>query len=111
MTAHGFQIHFVRVRVAQFVLRGKAHKQNAVAAQLGNIQNAASGKMLAHEHAEHGRIDGVDKLPLRKMRARIAGAGGKNEFVIFAVIAKREQQHVFFRLRNALHTRAGKYAV
>ena len=98
VTAHDFQNQPAQHMVAHLVHGVNVDVNDAVAADLADGRHAPGGQLLAQQHAEHRRFEGVGEILAGKVEARVVGRGAQEQLVIGGTGADEQDDGVLFRL-------------
>ncbi len=97
--------------VAQLIVVFDFNFQDAVAVHLTDFKNPAADDMLAHQHAQRGRLQRAGLALLRQMRARTSRACGEQQKEILTLIAHGQYDFIPLRLNDAIDPPAREMGV
>ena len=97
--------------VAHFVQRIETYRQNPVAEELLHPSDPRAQQVLAHQHAEHGRLGGVLVILPRQLRPGLIGVGAQKQPVIAPAGTNQQRQRVPFGLIDLIHPAARQFFI
>ena len=111
VAAHHLQDQPAQHMVAHFVHGVQVDVHHAVAADLSDRLHPRAHQLLAQEHAEHGRLQGIGEGGSCQVAAGVVRRGAQEQAAVFVPGADKENDGILLRLGDFINAAAGQGSV